>query len=167
MNKREFVFGNMLRERRKALNLSQKELAERMGYKNLSRGIRKINAIEDGEIIPEVLKKMMTCLGVTEKARQRCQKKEAAYIQEMIKKFPPFKPVLICRYMACVYSEIRIPENINSESEMLEFAKDFAKKHKRLCWLKLDYDYCYHINCEGKTAGPDRSFSPLPYAYIS
>jgi len=44
----EFVFGQLLKDRRIAMGLSPKQLAEKLGYRNIVKGIRRINEAEEG-----------------------------------------------------------------------------------------------------------------------
>ena len=47
----EFVFGQLLKDRRIAMGLSPKQLAEKLGYTNIVKGIRRINVAEEGDRI--------------------------------------------------------------------------------------------------------------------
>lgn len=162
MEKTEFVFGRFLKERRLAINLTQKQLADKLGYRNTNRGIRRIQKIEDGFIDSDLVCKIMQNLDVSNEERAKCCLREEACILEQIAKLPKFKPVLVWRAMACVYVEVKMPESLTTVDEMLEFASAYAKERKALCWLKLDYNLRYHINRDGEIAGPDRSISDLP-----
>ncbi len=166
MEKTEFVFGRFLKERRKAMGLTHKQLAERLGYRNTNRGIRRIQRIENGFIENDLVGKIMQILDVNDEEREKCRQQEEAYLLEQIAKLPKFKPVLVWRAMACAYVDVKIPENLTTTGEMLEFASAYAKERKALCWLKLDYNLRYHINRDGEVSGPDSSISHLPCAYI-
>ena len=166
MREIEFVFGKLLKDRRVALGLSPKQLAEKLGYKNVTKGIRRVNEAEEGCVCEDKLQEIMTFLNVTEADRARCRIEQEKQILEKIKTLPKFKPVLVWRAMACIYPQVKIPEELTTVEQMLEFASNFTRARKRLAWLKLDYNLRYHIGTDGSVSEPDRSVSPLPCAYI-
>lgn len=162
----EFVFGQLLKDRRIAMGLSPKQLAEKLGYRNIVKGIRRINEAEEGGGDNNKLQEIMAVLGVTEADRAQCRVEQEKQILEKIKTLPKFKPVLVYRIFACLYANAKIPEELTTEEQLKEFAGNFARERKCLAWLKLDYNLTYFINIEGKVLGPDRSLSSLPYAYV-
>lgn len=137
MQKSEFVFGKKIKERRIAKKLTQKELALKLGYKNIPRGIRRIDKAEAGWGENEIVKKIMVILGISAAERTACEVEEEKYLLAEIAKLPKFKPVLAWRAMACVYCHEKIPEELTTVEQMLEFASNFAKTRKRLAWLML------------------------------
>jgi len=166
MREIEFVFGKLLKDRRIALGLSPKQLAEKLGYKNFTKGIRRIDQAQEGCCCEDKLQEIMKILNVTEADRAQCRIEQEKQILEKIKTLPKFKPVLVWRAMACAYVEVKIPEKLTNVEQMLEFASNFARERQRLAWLKLDYNLRYHIGTDGSVSEPDRSVSHLPCAYI-
>lgn len=162
----KFVLGMFLKERREAMNLSRKQLAEKIGYKNTSKGIRRIETAEDGFIHPEILKKLVYCLNITENDLKRCEEEEEPYLRSLAAKMPPFKPVLIWRAMACLYIAVKIPEELTEREDIMAFASNYAKQRHSKCCLKFDYDLRYWINEEGEVPPADRSFTDLPFVRI-
>ena len=153
----ELVFGHFLQNRRKALKLTHKELALKMGYRNISKGIRRIIDVENGIIIESIISKLMVALNVTGEDRAKCKAKEDSYIQDYVNTLPVFKPVLVYRAMACIYIPIEIPNALGSVQEQIKFAIDVAQARHAHCWLKLNYNLRYHINKEGGVSKADRS----------
>ncbi len=162
LRKPEFVFGHFLQERRKAMNLTYKQVAEKIGYKNISKGIRKIEALEDGFFHPVMATKVMECLGVTDQEWQQCLDEEERYLHEAIAKLPPFKPVLILRAFAACYLNIHLPADLTDHESMIAYAADYAKQRGCKCCLVLDYDLKYWITEKGEVPPPDRSIAEPP-----
>ena len=84
----ELVFGRFLQNRRKELELTPNQLALKLGYRNANKGIRRIAAIESGEIREEIINKIMKVLNVSEDDRLRCSEKEETYIDKLVSKLP-------------------------------------------------------------------------------
>ncbi len=164
MFEQEIVFGKFLKVRRKQLKLTIAQLVSKIGYKNISKGIRRIADIENGKTEPELTGKIMLQLGVTQEDRKRCEKQEALHKKQLIEKLPKFKPVLVWRAMACVYMSIELPENFTSQQDMIHYASEIAKTRKSNCCLKLDYDLRYWINKNGEIGKADRRIENMPTA---
>lgn len=152
----ELVFGHFLQNRRKTLKLTRKELALKMGYRNISKGIRRIIDVENGIIIESIISKLMVALEIPEKDRIICNEKEQSYIQDYVNKLPEFKPKLLYRAMACVYIPMEIPPDLQSIEDVIIFASDYARERKAFCCLELDYNLRYYINKEGGISKADR-----------
>lgn len=164
MLEQEIVFGKFLKERRNQLKLTTAQLASKIGYKNISKGIRRITAIEKGEIEPELTERLMTLLEVKTEDRAKCFENEALLRKQLIEKLPEFKPTIVWRAMACIYVPVEIPENITSQEGMLAYASELAKTRKSNCCLKLDYDLRYWINRDGEVGKADRRIENMPTA---
>lgn len=156
MPTQELVFGQFLQNRRKTLKLTHKVLATKLGYSNISKGIRRIVDIENGKIHQSLISSLMITLGVTEENRALCNAREQIYIQDYVKILPKFKAVILYRAMACIYVPIEIPTNLRSAQAKLIYAIDFAKEKHAHCCLKLDYNLRYYINKEGGVSKADR-----------
>jgi len=145
----EQVFGKFIKAKREALSLSQKELALKMGYTNLSKGIRKIRETESGAIIPKFIEKIMEVLEITEKDRKKCREEEELFISEKIKLLSPFKPFLIVRYLPVVYVRREVPENLETD-ELIKRAEEFTEKTGLYTCLNLNYNLRYWFYGKGK-----------------
>lgn len=164
MLSQEIVFGKFLKERRNQLKLSQSQLAAKIGYKNINKGIRRIADIENGRPEHKLTKSIMSCLGVTSEDRELCAQKEALHREQSISKLPRFKPILIWRAMACIYVPVKLPENITQHKELIAYAANLAKAKNSNCCLKLDYDLRYWINKNGDISHADRRLENTPTA---
>ncbi len=164
MFEQELVFGAFLKERRTSLKLTTAQLAAKIGYKNICKGIRRISAVENGETEPELTAKIMASLGITTEDREKCRKQEALFRKQLIEKLPKFKPVLIWRAMACIYVSVELPENIVNQQDLLDYAAELARTRHSNCCLRLDYDLRYWINKNGETGKADRRMENMPTA---
>lgn len=164
MFKQEIVFGIFLKERRAVLKLTQAQLAAMVGYSNITKGIRRISAIENGDTGTDLTEKLMNCLGVSPAERQRCLDHEDNFRRQLIAKLPDFKPVLTWRAMACIYVPVEIPEDITRPQEMLAYAAELARSRHGNCCLELDYDLKYWISKNGDISKADRRIKKLPRA---
>ncbi len=106
------------------------ELARRMGYQNVSKGINRILNLErEGMVPPEVLNKMISALDLDEEKVKRLLERdreeyEAAYEAWLDK---PVKMHLIMRLMPAVFAHKSLPEHVTSEEEALAYACEQAK----------------------------------------
>jgi len=144
MNNQQFVFGKFVEKRRKEMDLSRKDLAKLCGYSNLTKGIRRIKTIEEGQWLKPLVLKVIDVLTITETEVKKCQEAEAVYIQNYIAGLPPFKPVLIHRILPGFYRRISPGNNINEE-KMLQNAIALAKKLNAKMCLQCDYNRRYWI----------------------
>lgn len=164
MFEQEIVFGIFLRDRRTQLKLTAGQLAAKIGYKNINKGIRRIAAVENGKTEPELTAKIMAHLEVTEEDRAQCLSQEPLLRKQLIEKLPEFQPVLVWRAMACVYVPVKLPENITARQDMLAYAAELAKTRRSNCCLKLDYDLRYWINKNGEISKADNRMENTPTA---
>lgn len=164
MLEQEIVFGIFLKDRRTQLKLTAGQLAAKIGYKNINKGIRRILAAENGKTEPELTAKIMAYLEVTAEDRAQCLSQEALLRKQLIKKLPEFKPTLVWRAMPCVYVPVKLPENITSHQDMLAYAAELAKTRRSNCCLKLDYDLRYWFNKNGEIGKADSRIENTPIA---
>lgn len=154
----ELVFGRFLEQKRKDLQITQRELAQMLGYKNITKGIRRITDIESGNMNDTLISELMTLLKVSEQDRQSCQLAEDLVIMRQIRKLPPFKPKLIWRAISCVHISEPIPDYLESKSSKVTYAQNFAKAKHCHCRLELDYNLRYWISPDGVISKADRRF---------
>ena len=158
IKQQEMIFGRFLEEKRKNSGFSRKEIAQKTGYKNLNKGIRRIKAIEEGKIDEPLVQKIMTILEVAGLDREKCLLAEKLQIKREIKKLPEFKPRIIWRAMSCLYIPLEIPEYLTSKAAILNFARALARERKAHCRLELNYNLRYYIAPSGEVSKPDRRF---------
>ena len=144
MNNQQKFLGKLLEKRRKEQGLSKKEMVLKLGYLNINRGIRRVNAIENGEVIREVTVKMMRILGVTQEEMATCEKKQAEWIDSL----PPIKPYIVVRIIPAIYLNADVPQHL-TEEEMVEYAIALSKRQNRYVCLQYARAKRYWINPNG------------------
>lgn len=162
----EFVFGKFLKDRRISLGLTPKQLAEKLGYRNLVKGIRRISEAEEANSGEFKLQEIMAALNVTEADRTQCAEEQKRQVLELVKTLPKFKPILLWHVQACFYAEERIPEELTTLEQMMEFASDFAKNKKRPAMLLIDYHLKCYVRPDGTITKPTYIVSSWLYSHL-
>ena len=158
----EFSLGALIAENRKLAGLSRRQLAEKLGYRNLEKGIRRIGEIENGRFNEQIIPQIMKILDISEEEREFCRQKDVELIIETKRKLPPFKPLIVRRLMAALYQPIPVPEGMTNE-ELIDYAINLSiRDHLYLC-LQLDYDLRCWINPKG-VSYEDKNFMGGPWA---
>jgi len=125
--------GTYFRRTRLAKGLKLGPLARQVGYRNVSKGCRRITAFEDtGKITPELLAKLAAVLEIEDAVIEELRDADRRAYQEWLSE--PVKPYTVVRLMAAVYSRVDLPEDVQSQHEAEEFAAGLARKHRlRVC----------------------------------
>ena len=148
MDYQQKIFGKLLEKRRKEKGLTKKELAIMLGYSNISKGIRRVDSIEDGEVIEPVTTKIMEVFAVTQEERSECEQQQAAWLRNYIDSLPPLKPYIIMRIIPAFYVRVEVPQYL-SEEEMVKYAIEKASEHKKSLCLMYAREKRYWINENG------------------
>lgn len=152
----ELVFGRFLEQTRKSQRIPQAQLAQKLGYKNINKGVRRVADIESGNIDETLINSIMQILAVSQEERQRCALAEQLNNKRLIKSLPPFEAKLFWRTVGCLYAVEPVPEYLQTKTAQINFARQFAKERHRHCRLELDYDLRYWISPDGNISMPDR-----------
>lgn len=148
MNYQQQIFGKLLEKRRKEKGLTKKELAIKLGYSNITKGIRRVDSIEDGDLIEPVVSKVIKLLKITQEEKAECEKQMAKKVREYIDSLSPLKPCIVFRAIPGVYIRKDVPQHL-SEKEMVEYAETLSKEmNKHLC-LNYAHEKRYWINQKG------------------
>jgi transcriptional regulator with XRE-family HTH domain len=129
-----------LKSERLKHKLDTAQLAEKIGYRNITKGMRRILDLErEGIAPPSLLKKVVDVLEL-----------DAGYIDSLIRKDreayeaeyerwvnEPIKMYYTIRMMPTIYLRYDLPTNIKTEDEAIYYVSDIAKKKKCLAWLNL------------------------------
>jgi len=140
----EKSLGKLVRQRRLQMGLSQKELAELLGYKKVVKGIRRIEQMERGRAAKVVVTKIMAALGITAEDRIACYEEDYRQMQAHCRA-NPLAPHLIVRLMAAVYCRREVPEGLTEEAlldHVLEFSAESGFRCCLMCshWLRFWVD---------------------------
>ena len=123
------------RKRRLGKGLREKDLAKLAGYKNLSRGIRRIKAFEEtGRIHSELLVKLAEVLAVDAATVTRLGYQDWCEWFQTVNQ--PIEPYLVRRVLFGG-GMLKVPEHWRSAQGAQKFASDFAKRHKTEVCLVL------------------------------
>ncbi len=162
MVEHEFSLGALIAKKRKLAGLTRKQLAEMCEYKNLGKGIRRIEEIEKGKVIEEITAKIIKILDISDEDREICHQKDAELLIKTKRKLPPFKPYILRRLMAAIYQPIPVPDGLTND-ELITYSLKLCQKENLFMCLQLDYDLRYWMNPIGNFF-VDRKFNVGPWA---
>ena len=128
------------RETRIAQGIRVSHLAHLCGYRNISRGSRRIHNFEaGGSIHRPLLLKLADVLKID-------RAKVEALVEEDRRQFfaewnewanEPIRPYVVVRMMPAIYCPHDLPEEIQSVKEAEQYTADFSKKNRLKCCLVL------------------------------
>jgi transcriptional regulator with XRE-family HTH domain len=132
--------GQYFKQRRIAADITSGKFAALIGYRNLNKGCRKIQGLENEGYFEdeEFLARVAAALNIDDETI-------AALIQEDIDAHErwvdanPIQPHIVVRYMAAVYSRCKLPDGITTQGESIRFASAKAVEVKRrvcLVWSR-------------------------------
>jgi hypothetical protein len=140
--------GAYLAEQRRARHLNSHELARLVGYDNLTKGARRILALErDGVTVPGLLDKIVDALlldrdhvfSLMDEDRREFQAAWEQWADE------PVPPQLRRRWMAAVWGRVPMPTGL-TRGEAVEFAQVRAVEEERtfvLIWSRREEIWIY------------------------
>jgi hypothetical protein len=121
------------RKRRVEMRLSLAQLARMLGYVNISKGYRKIDAFErTGRCHPVLFGKLTAALGIDETTRRRLAYED--YKEWLAALANPPTPYLL---RSPIRGCIGLPEELTTVEEMERYAADHARRHRTDVWLVL------------------------------
>jgi transcriptional regulator with XRE-family HTH domain len=147
--------GKHFKEKRLAAGVTVGKLAGMIGYRNLNKGCRKIQDLENEGYFPdeEFLAKVAAALNIDDETI-------AALIQEDIDAHEqwidanPIQPHLVLRYIAAVYGQCDIPEQTClSLDESIQFASAKAVERKLRVCLVWSRRLSIYFDREGQEEG--------------
>ncbi len=148
--------------------LSLSQTAHLCGYKNLSKGSRRIQGFENGSDIDPVL--LWKLAAVLEIDHAEVEELIAVDRQEFLASWNEWAdqaitPYLVCRLMPAVYSEHALPAEIKSVEGMKSYAAQYAKAKGLQCCLVLSRRESIYFAADGsieyaKEAVPGESSMP-------
>ena len=164
--------GSYLKSERLKTKLNTAELAGKIGYKNINKGMRKISALErEGFATADLLKKVADTLEL-----------DAGYIDSLIRKDreayeadyeqwlnEPVKMNYTIRAMPTIYLTYELPSEITNEAEAIAYVSAIAKDKKCMTWLSLSRKVNIHIGANGEIISRNegtQGYMNLPYAGI-
>lgn len=123
----------LFRQARAKLSLSRPQVANRAGYKNIIKGIRRLDWIEQG-------RDWFPHQDLLERFSQALQIDEADLIQSLCLDFcdldQPVLPKITVRLFPAYYAHLRLPLGCTTE-EAIDMAVEYSRKHKLHTWVSL------------------------------
>lgn len=165
------TLGNFFRNRRIEKGLSLGQLARLARYKNTNKGVRRILHFEHyGTITDGLLVTLAEALEidwnvVEELAEQDWQERRRAWESWASEPIPMY---MVVRYMAAIYGQHVVPNDIQTADEAEEYACDYARQHRWRVCLVLSRRRCVWISASGEVerreeAGPDQLGLPISH----
>ncbi len=142
-----------VKEQRQARNLNRAELAKLMGYSNVTKGMNRITALENGQDLhPEILEKIIKALNLDRKKVETLLQSEKQEYEKAFEEWAdtPVPMKLIVRYMAAFYISRELPLQITTADQAEEYACNFAREHRLMACLALSRRQALWINREGE-----------------
>ena len=125
----------LFRERRREIGLGYKEVALRAGYRNIDKGMRRMEELEDGTNYfphPEIRKRFAEVLDISEDAIESAMKENFRELDR------PVEPQIIIRVMAAVYREPNLPPGCTRE-EAERIAERLSWEEGERCCVVLSH----------------------------
>ena len=119
------------RRREKGLKLGQ--VARTLGYRNVAKGSRRVQAFEQtGEIDSRLFTKLAAVLEVDQATVNRLLQQDLEDWTKWANE--PIKPYFVVRLMPAFYSQGDLPDEVKSVEEAERYASEFAKERRlRVC----------------------------------
>ena len=116
------------RKKRQALRLSIAQLARQAGYRNINKGVRRVQEFEmGGDAHEEFLGKLAVALDVDDATMSDLIEQDRQAHERWLDE--PVEPSLVARVMAAFYSSLSIPPDIASQQDACEqYASAKAKE---------------------------------------
>ena len=141
--------GAYVSEARQRMGWSRQELARRIGYKNLNKGARRIERVENqGPYETALFWEIVGALKLDhEEIKKRVALDHKAYEASLDE---PVPMKMIVRLIPAAYFSHTLPGNINPHEEAKAYAVEYAKCHRRKVCLVLSRRYSYWVDESGK-----------------
>ena len=132
--------GSYLKSERLKHKLNTAQLAEKVGYRNINKGMRRINILErEGIATPTLLSKVVDALkldtGCVDNLIKLDREANEAEYERWLNE--PINMYYTIRMMPTVYLSYDLPSNIKTEDEAIAYVSAIAKDKKCLAWLNL------------------------------
>ena len=146
---------NYFKKKRLAKGLKLTELAKLIGYKNLSKGARRINDFEiaKNNFEEKYIVRMIKALDITEEEFEEIKKEHILVAKEEFAKWSSIDTPnkLYFHAAPCIYVRQKLtPELEYNDEKAIEYACNFAKeRHLRITWLYLGRKEVLYIHEKG------------------
>ena len=148
--------GSYIKGKRLKQKLNTAQLAQKIGYCNINKGMRRILDLErEGVAHPALLKKIVDVLKldachIDSLIREDREANEAEYKRWLNE---PIDMYYTIRMMPTIYLSYDLPAEIKSEEEAIAYVTDIAKDKKCLAWLSFSRRDIVFIDKSGGVTG--------------
>ncbi len=144
--------GNFFRDRRDEFGLTLGELARTLGYRNVTRGVRRIFHLErEGTIKEDLLIKLAEALGIelptVERLIDEDHKEHLRQWELWVNESQPM--FLVVKLMPAVYSKKALPPEVTTPEQAEAWACEFARQHRLRVCLVLSRRLSVWIDADG------------------
>ncbi|MCX5659642.1 MAG: hypothetical protein NTW19_07960 [Planctomycetota bacterium] len=142
-----------LRAAREQQKLSLGQVARQLGYRNVNKGIRRVQEFEDSGATAraDLAQRLAELLEADPIIVAQLQRKDLQDWKAWIDESIPMR--LSVRLMAAIYCETRIPSEVVTPEQAEDFAKQFAKANRVRCCLALSRRTTVYIDANGLVEG--------------
>ncbi len=136
--------------------LGYAELSKKMGYTNVSKGMRRITDIERGEPFhPDILNRIVSALELDQDHIDALVLKDRQEYEEEFEKWlsVPIEPYYTLRMMPTIYLSYDMPGNFPTEEQAAEYVAKIAKEKHAKAWLSLSRREQIYITEKGEIRG--------------
>ena len=129
--------GQLVRRRRLESCLSLRRMAVALGYRNVNKGIRRVQSLEVSGVADETFwRKVQNVLELDKsEVRQAFERDWQAY-QTWLDESIEIRCII--RWMPAIYSEVVLPADVKGDPEQArKFARNLARPKHRKVWLRL------------------------------
>ncbi len=123
----------LFRRRCAEIELSRREIAERAGYVNITKGMNRLRRLEDPKTYfpnRQVMERFAAVMGISE------EEMDLALCTDFEELDRPVKPSVVARVMPAVYTAVKLPEDCSPE-EAVEIAKQVSAETGMSCCVTL------------------------------
>ena len=147
----------------KKRGLGRRQVAERMGYRNLNRGMRHVTAWLRGEALPCAahIDLLAPALEVPRAELEALVRRDAAAVAEEARRRRARDPrfYLTVRYAAAIYVTEVLGEGLDEQAALAAAAARAAQVGRRCC-LSAPSSRCYWLSATGALEDVDRGPEP-------
>jgi hypothetical protein len=167
--------GKLVRLSRELLGLRRQDVLQRLGYKNMAKGHRRLQHLEtDGQVAPQFLARVQALLNIdTDELRQASQTDDARRQADWNAWADQPVPIrLVVKWFPGLYLDTPLPENAqNDETLAMDYARQFAKdKGVSVClvlsrrdsaWITAAGELLHKHRTSGMPGEPPKPFTSV------
>jgi hypothetical protein len=160
--------GSHFRARRLTLGLTPGDVARRLGYRNVSKGARRLRDLEAGQGAPaDFLARLAAQLGVTPEAVRELSERDRREYVEAWERWAsePVLPQVVVRLLPGFFGNFRLPEGVTTPEAAVAHGQELARRLHKIVFVRLNRRESVTLNELGEVtsrsvATPDRDIGP-------